>query len=164
MTHLERELELKSLEAPDEFRMNTVTQKLQTEGKKDNAGKLNGDTKNSNPNNKNDRKSKTVFLPFGTCGNANHLTEECNYGTNAANRPLPWKNKPAGQNGPQLEDEQDNLTENVQAAAQALNSICHVLTLELNVTDWRLLNSKHFHLSLMLPGSTLQRYSWTVSS
>ena len=40
LTHLERELELNSLESPDENQMNTVTQKQQIEGNKDNAGKI----------------------------------------------------------------------------------------------------------------------------
>ena len=41
VTHLGRELEVNSLEAPDETRMNTVTQKQQIEGNKANARKIN---------------------------------------------------------------------------------------------------------------------------
>ena len=39
VTHLEKELEPKSLEYSDETQMNTVTHKQQIEGNKDNAGK-----------------------------------------------------------------------------------------------------------------------------
>ena len=75
MTHYKTELELNSLEAPDELQMSTVTQKQQTEGNKDQAGNINRDTKNSKPNtNKNNRMSKVVCLPCGMCGNTNHLT------------------------------------------------------------------------------------------
>ena len=56
VTHLERELELNSLEDPDETQMNTVMYKQQIDGNPDNAGKINSDTNDSNPNNhKNDR-------------------------------------------------------------------------------------------------------------
>ena len=51
VTHFERELELNSLEYPDESQMNTVTHKQQIEGNPDNAGKINSDTNDSNPNN-----------------------------------------------------------------------------------------------------------------
>ena len=51
VTHLERELELNSLEYPDETQMNTVTHKQQIEGNPDNAGNINSDTSDSNPNN-----------------------------------------------------------------------------------------------------------------
>ena len=51
VTHLERELELNSLECPDETQMNTVTHKQQIEGNPDNAGNINSDTNDSNPNN-----------------------------------------------------------------------------------------------------------------
>ena len=70
VTHLETELELNRLEALDELQMNSVTQKQQTEGNKVNAGNINGEVNNSNPNNiKNDRTSKIVSLPRGTCEN-----------------------------------------------------------------------------------------------
>ena len=49
VTHLERELELNSLENPDETQMNTVTHKQQIEGNPDNARTINSDTNNSNP-------------------------------------------------------------------------------------------------------------------
>ena len=95
VTHLERELELKSLEYPDETQMNTVTYKQQIGGKPDDAGIINSDTNDSSPNNyKFDRKSKTVYPPCETCGKTNHSTERRYVGANAANRPLPWKNKP----------------------------------------------------------------------
>ena len=51
VTHLERELELNSLEHPDETQMNTVTHKQQIEGNPDDAGNINSDTNDSYPNN-----------------------------------------------------------------------------------------------------------------
>ena len=69
VTHLERELELNSLEYPDETQMNTVTHKQQIEGNPDNAGNINGDTNYSNLNNhKIDRNSRTLYPPCETCG------------------------------------------------------------------------------------------------
>ena len=95
VTHLERELQLNSLEYPDETHMNTVTHKQQIEGNPDNAGNINSDTNDSNPNNhKTDRKSRALYPPCEICGKTNHSTERCYVGANAANRPLPWKNKP----------------------------------------------------------------------
>ena len=115
VTHLEKELELNSLEYPDETQMNTVTHQQQIEVNQDNAGN-NSDTNNSNPNNhKIDRKSRTLYPPCGTCGKMNHSTERCYVVANAANRPLPWKNKP------QEEDGHDSMTGCVQATAQYLN-------------------------------------------
>ena len=62
VTNLERELELNSLEYPDETQMNTVTHKKQIEGNPDNAGKINSDTNDSNLNHhNNDRKSTTLY-------------------------------------------------------------------------------------------------------
>ena len=116
VTHLERELEFNSLEYPDETQMNTVTNKQQIEGYPDNAGNINGDTNDSNPNNhKIDRKSRTLYPPCETCGKTNHSTERCYVGANAANRPLPWKNKP------QEQDAHDSITGCVQATAQHFN-------------------------------------------
>ena len=115
VTHLERELELNSLEYPDETQMNTVTHKQQIEGNPDNAGKINSDTNDSNSNNhKIDRKSRTLYPPCDTCGKTNHSTERCYVGAIAANRPLPWKNKP------QEQDAHDSITGCVQATAQHL--------------------------------------------
>ena len=48
LTHLERKLELNSLEYPDESQMNTMTHKQQTEGNNDSAGNINSDTHDSN--------------------------------------------------------------------------------------------------------------------
>ena len=94
VTHLERELELNSLEYPDETQMNTVTHKQKFEGNPDNARKINSDTNDSNPNNhKIDRKTRNLYPPCETCGKTNHSTERCYVGANAANRPLPWKNR-----------------------------------------------------------------------
>ena len=116
VTHLERELELNSLEYPDETQMNTVMYKQQIDGNPDNAGNINSDTNDSNPNNhKNDRKSRTLYPPCDTCGKTNHSTERCYVGANAANRPLPWKNKP------QEQDAHDSITACVQATAQHFN-------------------------------------------
>ena len=64
VTHLERELELSSLEYPDETQMNTVTHKQQIEGNPDNAANINSDTNDSNSNNRKiDRKSRTLYPP-----------------------------------------------------------------------------------------------------
>ena len=116
VTHLERELELNSLEYPDETQMNTVMYKQQIDGNPDNAGNINSDTNDSNPNNhKNDRKSRTLYPPYETCGKTNHSTERCYVGANAAKRPPPWKNKP------QEQDTHDSITGCVQATAQHLN-------------------------------------------
>ena len=116
VTHLEKELELNSLDYPDETQINTVTHKQQIEGNPDNAGNINSDTNDSNPNNhKIDRKSRTLYPPCETCGKTNHSTERCYVGANAANRPLPWKNEP------QEQDANDSITGCVQATAQHLN-------------------------------------------
>ena len=116
VTHLERELELKSLDYLGETQMNTVTHKQQSEGNPDIAGDINSDTNDSNPNNhKIDRKSRTIYLPSETCGKTNHSTDRCYVGANAANRPLPWKNKP------QEQDTHDSITGCVQATAEHFN-------------------------------------------
>ena len=132
LTHLERELELNSLEYPDETQMNTVMHKQQIEGNPDNAGNINSDTNDSNPNNhKKNRNSRTFYPPCETCGKTNHSTERCYVGANAANRPLPWKNKP------QEQDAHDSITGCVQATAQHLNEKCHICTPERWLTDRR---------------------------
>ena len=116
VTHLERELEFNSLECLDETQMNTVTPKQRNEGNPDNAGNINSDTNDSNSNNqKIDRKSRTLYPPCETRGKTNHSTERCYVGANAANRPLPRKNKP------QERDAHDSITGCVQATAQHLN-------------------------------------------
>ena len=116
VTHLERELELNNLEYPDETQMITVTHKQQIEGNPDNAGSIRSDTIDSIPNNqKIDRKSRTLYPPCETCGKTNHSTERYYVAANAANRPLPWKNKP------QEQDAHDSITGSVQATAQHLN-------------------------------------------
>ena len=107
VTLLERELELNSLEAPGETQMNTVTPKQQFERNKDNAGKINSTTNDSNPNsNRNDGKSGTVYTPCLTCGKTNYPTDRCYVGVNASIRPFPWKSKPGGQIGHQKQDAQ----------------------------------------------------------
>ena len=116
VTHLERELELNSLEYPDETQMNTVTHKQQMEGNPENSGKIKSGTNDSNTNNhKIDRKYRTLYTPSETCGKTNHSTERCYVGANATNRPLPWKNKPQEQNA------HDSITGCVQATAQYFN-------------------------------------------
>ena len=116
VTHLERELELNSLEYPDETQMKTVTHKQQIEGNPNITGLINSDTNDSSPNNhKIGRKSRTLYPPCHTCGKTNHSTERCYVGANAANRPLPWKNKP------QEQDAHDSITGCVQATAQHFN-------------------------------------------
>ena len=96
--------------------MKTVTLKQQIEGNPDNAGNINSYTNDSNSNkHKIDRKSTTLFPPCETCGKTNHSTERCYVGGNAANKPLPWKNKPQEQDG------HDSITGCVQATAQHLN-------------------------------------------
>ena len=110
VTNLEKELELNILEYPDETLMKTVTHKEQIEGNPDNAGNINSDTNDSNPNNhKIDRKSRTLYPPFETCGKTNHSIERCYLGANATNRPLPWKNKP------QEQDTHDSINESIFA-------------------------------------------------
>ena len=122
VTNLERELELNTLEYLDETQMNTVMHQQQIEGNQNIAGKINSDTNASNPNNnKTDRKSETVFSPYETCGKTNHTVERCYVGANAANRPLPWKNKPGGQIGPLKQGAQYMIPDCVLAAAQSLN-------------------------------------------
>ena len=116
VTHLARELELNSLEYPVKTQMNTVTHKLQIEGNKDDAGIINSDTNDSNPNNhKIDRKSRTLYPPCETWGKTNHSTERCYVGANAVNSPLPWKSKHYQQ------DAQNNITGCVPATAQHLD-------------------------------------------
>ena len=116
VTHVERELELNSLQYPDETQMNTVTHKQQIEGNPDNAGNINSDTNDSNPNNnKNNRNSRILYPPCETCAKMNRSTERCYVGANSANRPLPWKNKP------QEQDTNDSITGCFQATAQHLN-------------------------------------------
>ena len=116
VTHLEKELELNSLEYPDETQMNTVMHKQQIERNPDNAGNIHSDTNDSNSKNpKIDRKSRILYPPFETCGKTNHSTERCYVGANEANRPLLWKNKPEEQ------DAYDSISGCVQATAQPFN-------------------------------------------
>ena len=116
VTHLERELELKSLEHPDETQINTVTHKQQIEGITNNTGFINSDTNDSSPNNhKNDRKSRTLYPPCETCGKTKHFTERCYVGANAVKKPLPWKSKP------QQQDAEDSINGCVRPTTQHLN-------------------------------------------
>ena len=64
VTHFEKELELKSLEHPDETQMNTVTHRQQIEGNPINTGIIDTDTNESKPNNhKIGRNSRTLYPP-----------------------------------------------------------------------------------------------------
>ena len=131
-THLERELEFNSFEYPEETQRNTVTRKQQIEGNPDNAGKINSDTNDSNPkNHKIDRNCRTLYPPCETCGKTNHSTERCYVGANAANRPLPWKNKP------QEQDAHDSITGCVRATA---NILTRIATFSLRNSDWQTRN------------------------
>ena len=124
-THLERDSELISLEYADETQMKTATHKQQIEGNQDIAQKINSGTNDSNPkDNKNDRKSRTVYPPCETCGKTNHSAERCYVGANALNKPLPWKSKP------QQQDAQDSTIGCVPATAQSINQKCHIFTPE----------------------------------
>ena len=122
MTNLEKELELNSLEYPDETQLNTVMHRQQIEGNQDNAGNINSDTNDSNPNNnKNDIKSRTVCPPCETWGKTNHSTERCYVGAKAANRPLPCKNNPGGQIAPQKQGAHYRIPHRALTAAHFLN-------------------------------------------
>ena len=168
VTHLERELELNGLEAPDELQINTVSQQLtnanadrskptchhcgkpghygnqcrllkkqreETENNQNNPGNKNSDANNYIPDNntnnndhnnfknsnKAERKPETVYPPGETCGKTNHSADRCYVGANAANRPLPWKNKLEGQRGHHQQDAQNSITGCVLATAQHLN-------------------------------------------
>ena len=78
VTHLRWEIELNSLQYADESQMNTVTHKQQIEGNKDDAGNINSDTNDSNPNNhKIGRESTILYTPCETCGKTDHSTERC---------------------------------------------------------------------------------------
>ena len=122
VTNLGKELDLNSLEYPDETQLNTVMHRQQIEGNQDNAGNINSDTNDSNPNNnKNDIKSRTVYPPCETWGKTNHSAERCYVGAKAANRPLPGKNNPGGQIAPQKQGAHYMIPDCALAAAQFLN-------------------------------------------
>ena len=122
VTHLERELELNCLEAPDELPINNVSQQptntnadrpkptchhckkpghyRNQKNSAANTSNPNSNVNNTNNNknsNKAERKPDTVYPPCETCGKTNHSADRCYVGANAANRPLPWKSKPEGQ-------------------------------------------------------------------
>ena len=183
VTHLERELEVYGLEAPDELQIYTVShntvnanadrtkptchyckkpghyknqgrlltkQREQTENNQKNPGNKKSDVNSSNPNgnvnnpnnntrnsNRAERKPKTVHPPCETCGKTNHPTERCYHGANAANRSPPRQRRPERQNQAQERAIQNHSNENSQAVAQYLNSICHVFTPKLRLTDRR---------------------------
>ena len=109
-------------------------QREQTENDQNNPGNKNSDATTSNqngnaniPNNNNknsnraERKPKTVYPPYETCGKTNHSTERCYHGANAANRAPPQQRRPERQNQVQKRANQNDSNENNQAAAQNLN-------------------------------------------
>ena len=76
VTHLERELELNSLDNPDGTQMNSVMHKQQSEGNQNNAGNINSDTHDSNPTKVQMTESLQLStLSCGTCGKMNQSTE-----------------------------------------------------------------------------------------
>ena len=83
--------------------------------------KASNKTNANNTNNRRDRRSRPVFPPCETCGRANHSTEKCYFGANAANRPPTRNRRPEGQNRVQQRNAQSNSNGNIQAAAQTLN-------------------------------------------
>ena len=90
--------------------------KQQIKGNKDNAGKINSDTHDTNPViYQTDRKSRTVYPPCETCGKTKNSAERCYVRANAANRLLPWNKKLEQQ------DAQDSITGCVRATAQHFN-------------------------------------------
>ena len=146
VTHLERELELNGLEAPDELPVNNVSQQptntnadrpkptchhckkpghyRNQKNSAANTSNPNSNVNNTNNNknsNKAERKPETVYPPCETCGKTNHSADRCYVGANAANRPLPWKSKAEGQSGHHQQDAQNSITGCVLATAQHLN-------------------------------------------
>ena len=167
VTHLEREIELNGLEAPDELPINNVNQQptnTNTDGPKptchhckkpghyrnqcrllkkqreqtddtqknpgnknsganncDSNSNVNNINNNNKNNNKAERKPKTVYPPFETCGKTNHFTEKCYFGDNAANRPPPRHRRPERQNQVPERVNQSDSNEAPRAAAQNRN-------------------------------------------
>ena len=107
-------------------------QRKQTENNQKNPGNKNSDANNSKPNsnfnNKNnnnnseraERKPKTVYPPSETCGKANHSTEKCYFGANAANPPPPRHRRLERQNQVPERNHQSDSNEFLQAVAQNL--------------------------------------------
>ena len=95
---------------------------------KNTSKKKNNNYKKSN---RVERRPETVYLPCETYGETNHSQEICFVRTNAANRLLPCKSKPAGQGALQQKDAHDSITGCVRAAVQHLNYKCLVFTPEL---------------------------------
>ena len=115
----------------------------------------NNTNKNNNNNNyKNidraEKKPKTVYLSFETCGKTNHSRENCYYGAKASNRSTPRHRRPKRPNQVQERANQNDSNETTQAAAKNINWKFHVFSPELRLTDRRLLN---FHQPLKLSSS-----------
>ena len=113
--HLERELELNVLEAPDELPVNNLNQQESSESdkqkstcyyckkpghRKSQCRKLKRDQntnkeaseKPKGPSNSDQKvkpKEKPKYPPCETCKRTNHSTDKCYYGANAANKPQP---------------------------------------------------------------------------
>ena len=109
-------------------------QRDQTENNQNNPGNKKSDANTSYPNgyvnnlennnrnsNRAERKPKTVYPPYETCGKTNHSTEKCYNGANAANRPPPRQKRPKKQNQVQERANQNDSNETSEAAAQNLN-------------------------------------------
>ena len=102
--------------------MNAVTHKQRIEDDEDNVGNINSDTNDSFPiNNKNDRKSTTVYPPYEIYASTNCPTERSYVGANASNRQLLCKSKPGGQIGPQKQGAKYMILDCVWDATQFLN-------------------------------------------
>ena len=63
-----------------------------------NSNNNNGGQRNSNSVNQKDRKPRTVYPPWETCGKTNYSTKKCYLGANTDNRPPPRNRRPEGQN------------------------------------------------------------------
>ena len=122
-------------------------QREQTENNQNNPGNKNSDANTSNPNgnvnnpnnnnnniNRAERKPKTVYPPCETCGKANHSTERCYHGANAAKRPPPRQRRPERQNQVQERANQNDSIETTQAAVQNLTEYA---TSSLRSCDWQ---------------------------
>ena len=72
-------------------------------------------------NNRNNRKSETVYPPCQTCGKPNQSSQKCYFGANAANRSPPRNKRPMQQSQNQQQAAQITTFESVEATTQALN-------------------------------------------
>ena len=113
---------------------------------------------NNIPQNRNDRKPRTVYQLCETCGKTNHSTEKCSFGANAADR-LPLQNRrPMEQSENQQQETQINIIEIFQAVAQAFNQERHVFTPLFHLIDRKPLKRQDCHQFLRLSGSNPQKH------